>query len=115
MDDAATLWDQEQNFWTSGLDNAQSSTAPDAVMIYPYPVGILHGDPLWRYLKRNTGWRSVAILERKISRRGALAVLTYRVSAEKVDLPIYEALCASTYFHDENKWLRMSHQQTPID
>ena len=89
MEDTATLWDQEAHFWTSGLENAQSPTAKDAVMIFPYPVGILQGDQLWRHLKQSTGWRSVGLLERKISRRGALAVLSYRVSAEKADIPIY--------------------------
>jgi hypothetical protein len=41
-------------------------------------------------------------------------VLAYRVSAERSDEPIYEALCTSTYLNDDGKWLRLAHQQTPV-
>jgi len=53
--------------------------------------------------------------ERRVTKCGDIAILTYRVSAEKPDVPIYKALCASTYLRDEEKWLRLSHQQTPVD
>ena len=43
-----------------------------------------------------------------------IAVLAYRVSAERDGAAIYEALCASTYLNDNGNWLRMSHQQTPV-
>lgn len=114
MYDNADLWHLEERFWTSGLDSIRASTEKDAIMIFPYPVGILQGDRLWDHLKRRTGWRSVEMTDRSMRHRGALAVLAYHVSAEKADVPIYEALCASTYLHDEDKWLRISHQQTPV-
>lgn len=112
--DAASLWHLEEQFWSGGLDSARTTTAKDAVMIFPYPSGILQGDRIWQHLERETPWRSVEITDRSAVRRGALAVLSYRVSAEKADAPIYEALCASTYVHDDGKWLRMSHQRTPV-
>ena len=60
------------------------------------------------------GWRSVVMSERHISRQVNIAVLAYRVSAERDGVPIYEALCTSTYLNDEGTWLRLSHQQTPV-
>ena len=108
------LWDMEEHFWTSGADNARATTATNAVMIFPYPPGILQGDQIWNHLPERTGWRSVAMAERRATRCGNIATLTYRVSAEKPDVPIYQALCASIYLHDEDRWLRLSHQQTTV-
>ena len=108
------LWDMEEQFWTSGADNARATTATNAVMIFPYPPGILQGDQIWTHLRERTGWRSVGVAERRVMRCGEIAVLTYRVSAEKPDVPIFKALCVSTYLHDEGRWLRLSHQQTAV-
>ncbi|MEN8740847.1 MAG: hypothetical protein ABF308_13870 [Phaeobacter gallaeciensis] len=108
------LWDMEEQFWTSGADSAQATTATNAVMVFPYPPGILQGDQIWPHLRERTGWRSVVMAERRVTRCGDIAILTYRVSAEKTDVPIYKALCASTYLNDEDTWLRISHQQTVV-
>ncbi|WP_378949340.1 hypothetical protein [Paracoccus sp. R86501] len=107
------LWNLEEGFWTNGLKNARATTAANAVMIVPYPPGILQGDLIWDHLERNTGWRSVSMVERSAVRHGDIVILTYQVSAEKPAIPIYEALCASTYLQDEGRWLRISHQQAP--
>lgn len=108
------LWDMEEHFWTNGPDNARATTATNAVMIFPYPAGILQGDQIWTQLRHRTGWRSVVMAERRVTRSRDIAILTYRVSAEKPDVAIYKAICASTYLHDEDKWLRVSHQQTAV-
>jgi hypothetical protein len=108
------LWGMEEHFWSSGADNARATTATNAVMIFPYPPGILQGDRIWSHFRENTGWRSVILAERRVTRCGDIAILTYRVSAEKSDTPIYEALCASTYLNDAGDWLRIFHQQTAL-
>lgn len=109
------LWDMEEQFWTSGADSAQATTATNAVMVFPYPPGILQGDQIWPHIQKSTGWRSVVIAERRVMRCHDIVILTYRVSAEKPDVPIYKALCASTYLNDDNRWLRISHQQTVVN
>lgn len=106
------LWDMEENFWTSGADSARATTAPNAVMVFPYPPGILQGDNIWPHLRQRTGWRSVVMAERRVMRFRDIAILTYRASAEKADVPIFKAHCASTYLSDEGNWVRISHQQT---
>lgn len=110
----AALWDMEDDFWTSGAESAQATTATNAVMIFAYPPSILQGDQLWARLRDGTGWRSVVMAERRVTRCGDIAILTYRVSVEKPDVPIYKALCASTYLGDNDTWLRTSHQQTAV-
>ncbi|MFC4668941.1 hypothetical protein ACFO5X_10285 [Seohaeicola nanhaiensis] len=106
------LWDIEENCWTSGAESARATTATNAVMVFPYPPGILQGDQIWDHLRQRIGWRSVLLAERRVTRCGDIAILTYRVSAEKADVPIYKALCSSTYINDDHTWLRISHQQT---
>jgi hypothetical protein len=114
MEEEATLWGLEEHFWTGGLDAARATTAKGAVMIFPYPAGILQGDAIWHRLKTGSKWRSVEMSERNFTRQGDIAVLAYRASGEKTDATLYRALCASTYLQDDGKWLRMSHQQTPV-
>ncbi|MDF0601906.1 hypothetical protein P1J78_14270 [Psychromarinibacter sp. C21-152] len=108
------LWDMEEHFWTSGAESARATTAPNAVTVFPYPPGILHGDQIWSHLRQRTGWRSVVMAERRVTPCRDIAILTYRASAEKPDVPIYRALCASTYLNDDDRWLRISHQQTAV-
>jgi hypothetical protein len=110
-----TLWDLEERFWTQGADSARHATAKGAVFVLPYPAGILQGDALWREKDVAQRWRSVEMSERYLSRQNDIAVLAYRVSAERGDEPIYEALCTSIYLNDDGKWLRLAHQQTPVD
>jgi len=115
VQDEATLWEQEERFWTGGADSARRMTAPDAVFVFPYPAGILQGNGIWREKNVAQRWRSIAISDRYLSIRQGIAVLAYRVTAERTDEPVYEALCTSAYVKDNDAWLRMSHQQTPAE
>ena len=108
------LWALEERFWTGGADSARALTAKGAVVVVPYPAGILQGDALWSDKTAAQRWRSVVMSDRVLTRQNDIAVLAYRVSAEQEGAPIYDALCASTYLNDNGNWLRMSHQQTPV-
>jgi hypothetical protein len=108
------LWALEERFWTGGADSARGLTAKGAVVVIPYPAGILQGDALWSDEAAVRRWRSVVLSDRFLTRKDDIAVLAYRVSAERDGAPIYQALCASTYLNDAGHWLRMSHQQTPV-
>ena len=48
---------------------------------------------------------------RYLSRQNDIAVMAYRVFAERSAEPIYEAPCTSTYLNDDGKWMRLAHQQ----
>lgn len=114
MKTAETLWDMEERFWTEGADSARHMTAKGAVFVFPFPTGILRGDALWREADVAQRWRSVAMSERDFSQQDKIAILAYRVSAERRDAPIYQAFCTSTYLNDDATWLRLTHQQTPV-
>lgn len=109
-----TLWAMEERFWTQGAARAREMTAKGAVFVFPYPVGILQGDQIWREDLVAQRWRTVAFSERCFSREKDIGVLAYRVSAEREDDPIYEAYCTSSYLDDAGAWLRVLHQQTPL-
>lgn len=113
MTDKDDLWALEERFWTDGADSARTLTAKGAVVVFPYPAGILQGNAVWGDEAVAQRWRSVEISERLVTLKNDIAVLAYHVSAERAGTPIYEALCTSTYLRDDDKWLRMAHQQTP--
>lgn len=114
MTDQDNLWALEEKFWTGGADSARQMTAREAVFVFPYPAGILQGEGLWGESEVARRWRSVVMSDRYLSVHDEIAVMAYRVSAERADEPIYEALCTSTYLKDEDDWRRMAHQQTPV-
>lgn len=111
--DDDVLWEREERFWTGGAASGRSMTARDAVFVLPYPAGILQGDAVWREGQVAQRWRSIVLSDRCLSVRGAIAVLAYRISAERAGSPIYDALCTSSYMRDGEDWLRVAHQQTP--
>jgi hypothetical protein len=113
MTDQDEIWDLEERFWTEGADSARHMTADNAVFVFPYPTGILQGDTLWRESAVAQRWRSVLMTERYFKKEKNFAFLAYHVSAERSDIPLYEALCTSSYLQDDGKWLRIMHHQTP--
>ncbi|MCM2561281.1 hypothetical protein M8756_00485 [Lutimaribacter sp. EGI FJ00015] len=109
-----TLWEMEEKFWIQGADSARTMTAKGAVFVFPYPVGILRGDQIWREGLVAQRWRTVEFSERCFNQEKDIGVLAYRVSAERDGQPIYEAYCTSSYLNDQGKWQRILHQQTPV-
>ncbi|WP_286174113.1 hypothetical protein [Rhodobacter sp. NTK016B] len=110
--DQKILWDLEQRFWTGDTESVRATMANNAIMIVPYPPGILEGDTIWHGAKRRGGWQSIIMAERRATECGDVVILSYRATAEKPDQPLYRVLCASTYLSDAGGWLRLSHQQT---
>ena len=112
MNDEDHLWSLEEKFWLEGLDSARHMTAKGAVFVFPYPVGMLQGEALWQEKSVAQRWRTVSMTQRYLKRANDIAVLAYHVSAERADIPIYEAMCTSSYVQDNQTWLRVVHQQT---
>ncbi len=109
------LWELEERFWLDGAETFRKKLSDDAVMVFPYPAGILQGNAIIEGLGSAPRWRSVVMSDRVFRRRGETALLAYRASAEREGEPMLEALCASTYLNDGGEWRLISHQQTPAD
>ena len=107
------LWELEERFWLDGAETFRKKLSNDAVMVFPYPAGILQGEAIVDGLDATPRWRSVVMSDRVFRQRGNTALLAYRASAERADEDIYEVLCASTYVQDGDDWQLISHQQTP--
>lgn len=115
MDEEGELWRLEESFWLGGAQTFRSTMADGAIMVFPYPAGILQGDRITDGIGSAPRWRSVLMRDRTASIRGNVAVLAYRAEAERESEPLREMLCASTYIREEGGWRLMSHQQTPVD
>lgn len=113
MDDQDTLWQLEESFWLGGAETFRSTMADGAIMVFPYPAGILQGETIVEGVKSAPRWRSVVMRDRKLNIRGSVAVLAYKAEAEREGAPIQTMLCASTYLREDGGWRLMSHQQTP--
>lgn len=107
------LWKLEESFWLGGADTFRSNMADGAVMVFPFPAGILQGEAIERSVADAPRWRSVVMKDRTATIRGNVAVLAYRAEAEREGEPIREMLCASTYLREDGGWRLISHQQTP--
>ncbi len=108
------LWELEKRFWTEGADFYEGRLAADAVMVFPFPAGILRGDAIIDGLAGEPRWQTVEMSDQHIRREGVTASLAYLAKAWRDnDDPPYEALCASTYLLDGDDWRLMVHQQTP--
>jgi len=113
-DPAAVVWGLEHRFWTEGADSARQMTARNAIYVFADPAGILQGGMMWREAEVAQRWRSVTMHDRHVTLARDIAILAYRVSAERGDDTTHEALCSSTYLREAGTWLRLSHQQTPL-
>lgn len=107
------LWKMEKSFWLDGPDFYERSMAPDARMVFPSPVGILAGEQIVEGLKQAPRWESVGFEERTETNLGDTIVLAYKATGRREDGDPYSALCASTYVKSGEKWVLLSHQQTP--
>lgn len=108
------LWKLEERLWLGGSEAARTILANDAVLILPYPKGIAQGVDALDDAPWASRWRTVRMDDKVFSLQDNVAVLGYRVSGERPDIPIYRALCASSYIKDNETWKLVSHQQTPL-
>ncbi len=114
MTDETTLWTIEKRLWLDGAEFYEAHLAADAVMVFPFPAGILRGDAIVSGLIDGPRWNEVEMSDQHCRREGMIAVLAYRARAWRGnDDPAYEALCATTYIRDGDTWRIMVHQQTP--
>ncbi|GGL74181.1 nuclear transport factor 2 family protein [Wenxinia marina] len=111
-----TLWESEKSFWMEGADFYESRLADGALMVLPYPVGLMRRDAAIDAIRQAPRWGGVELSDRAVTRRGATAVLSYRATGWRDgDGVPYRALCASTYVEDDDgTWLMLAHNQQAL-
>lgn len=108
-----TLWQMEEDFWLKGADFFERAMAPDALMVFPAPVGVLKGSDILESLRGVPRWSSCRFEDKAEVQAGDAAALVYKVSAMREGAAPYHAICTSTYARSGETWLLLAHQQMP--
>ncbi|QYX55795.1 nuclear transport factor 2 family protein [Roseovarius sp. SCSIO 43702] len=108
------VWEIEEGFWCKGLDFYEAHLAPDAVMAFPLPVGILEGDAILDAVDGSTRWEGVLMADRVLRKSGDTCVLIYRATGTREGTDAYTATCTSTYVREDDGWRLLVHHQTPV-
>ena len=106
------LWQLEKRFWLDGAEFYEARLADGAVLVLPFPAGLMGRDSAIDAIRQAPRWQEVVFHGTGETRRGGTAVLSYRAEAWRAgDETPYRAVCASTYVEDKGTWLMMSHSQ----
>ncbi len=110
-----SLWEMERGFWLNDAASYTAFLAPDCIMVFPEPPGIIAGDEIIAALDRASRWKTMEMENRSLlALDGNVSVLTYRATAQRDREPLYRALCSSTYTRTNSQCLLVHHQQTPL-
>ena len=105
----------ERAFWLGGAEVYEKDLAPQSLMVFPAPAGVLDRRKTIEAVAQAPRWKSAALSSTHvISPLPEVAILAYRVTADRGDgQPAYAALCSSTYVRVDGRWKLALHQQTP--
>ncbi len=115
MTQGEELWQFEEQFWLGGAEFYERMLAPEALMVLPFPAGILDRLNTITSIQAGTRWQHVAFHSKRLIRPNPdTAVLVYAVAAgrEAPSTP-YHAQCSSTYVCAGGQWQLVLHHQTP--
>ena len=114
MKDPDDIWAMEEGFWLDGPDFFRRHQAPDAIMAFPGPVGVIQGEAIVRTLEGAPRWDSVQMDRRSMAQAPGATAIAYRATGQREGQPAYHALCTTTYAATDGDWLLLAHQQTPL-
>jgi hypothetical protein len=109
------LWEMERGFWLNDAAYYTTFLAPDCIMVFPEPPGVLVGDEIVAALDHAPRWKAIEMGNRSlVSLDAHVTVLIYPAIAQRDRDPPYGALCSSIYTRTNLQWLLVHHQQTPL-
>ena len=110
------VWQIEQGFWTGDAAFYGKHLAPNSLMVFPPPVGVLDRAGTIEAIREAPRWRNVQFEDQRLSiELGQPALLVYRVIADRGDARSrYEALCTSVYVECGSIWKLLVHQQASV-
>jgi hypothetical protein len=111
------LWEMERGFWLHDAAYYTTFLAPDCIMVFPQPPGVLVGNEIVAALEQAPRWKTIEMTNRTLVALDAdVAMLTYRAIAQRDGNTLngYGALCSSIYTRKNSQWLLVHHQQTPL-
>lgn len=108
------LESMERQFWLAGIEFYEQSLAPDAVMVFPGPAGVMTRSRILTGLSEAPRWTRVLMERVRFIELGPDAVImTYAARGEREGSPPYDVLASSVYARRDGTWQLVFHQQTP--
>lgn len=114
MTDTNTLWAIEHRLWTGGVQAYEKTMAPECVMVFPQPAGILDHPAILEALKGAPRWDDIGFDRPTASQIDEGTIVLAYLGRGLKGVDTYEALCSSTYRRISGEWRIIQHQQTPI-
>ena len=109
------LLNLERELWLGGPEVYERSLAPESLMVFSSPTGVLNRKATIEAIAQAPRWNSVSISSpRVISPSTGVAVVAYEAEAERSEGNPYRAQCSSTYVRINDMWKLALHQQTPL-
>lgn len=110
------LWSLERQFWLSGAEFYERTLAPQVLMVFPPPVGILDRAATVDSIGSAARWQNVSFTEQQlVAAKSDTVVLAYAAHADRGgEDSRYAAQCSSVYVRDDGGWRLVLHQQTPM-
>lgn len=109
------LWALERNFWQGGTDVFDQCLAPQVLMVFPSPAGIMDRGAIMDSISKAPRWTDVTFSnQRAIAPAEDVVVLAYDARAHRdVGESEYRAHCSSTFIRMSGEWKLVGHQQAP--
>jgi Domain of unknown function (DUF4440) len=113
-DDA--VWLREEEFWKGDARLYDERLAPEALLVFAPPVGVLDRRSAIEAIWQAPRWKNLQFQERRLIRpSSSLIVLTYLAHADRGDAAsAYRAQCSSSYVLLGTEWQLALHHQTPL-
>lgn len=109
------LWAIEQTFWRGGTDVYDQYLAPQALMVFPPPEGIMDRGAIMDSITKAPRWTDVTFSNRRsIVPAENVVILAYDARAHRDSTGSeYRAHCSSTFVRMAGEWKLVGHQQAP--
>lgn len=117
MADSTELLALEERFWKGDASFYDEHLAPDALMVFAGPGGVMSRDQIVESIRDSARWRDVRLSEVSTLQLAPGAVLvTYHASAARDGADTrYTARATSVYISNGSAWRLTFHQQTPLE
>lgn len=106
----------EESFWKADAGFYRDNLAPDALMVFADPIGVMTKQAVVESISAASRWRRIEFEgATHVQLKPGVMLLTYRAAAERdgAEEP-YAARASSVYVQREGSWQLAFHQQTPI-
>ena len=114
MNIAGDLIALEEQFWKGDADFYRQRLTPEALMVFPDPIGVLGKEETVASISQAPRWRDVEFTEvRVVTLATDAALLVYRATARRAGDARYVTRASSVYVREEGAWNLAFHQQTP--